>query len=84
MREYLQNQIIVLVTNVVEEWSLNVKKLNLENKGVKMSHNTNCNALRNKFKCKDCPKGYMMEWALQNHLKVCPWKENTNEKENNN
>lgn len=84
MREYLQNQIIVLVTNVVEEWSLNVKKLNLENKGVKMSHNTNCSALRNRYKCKDCPKGFMMEWAFLNHSKVCPWKENTNEKENNN
>ncbi len=49
-----------------------------------MSHNTNCSALRNKFKCKDCPKGYMMEWAFLNHSKVCPWKENTNEKRNNN
>lgn len=36
-----------------------------------MSHNSNCKALRNKFKCKNCVKGYMMEWARNNHEKLC-------------
>ncbi len=36
-----------------------------------MSHNTNCNTLRNRHKCPYCKKGYMMEWALVNHKKVC-------------
>ena len=40
-----------------------------------MGHNTNCNELRNRHKCKHCQKGYMMEWAKQNHEKVCPWRE---------
>ncbi len=39
-----------------------------------MSHNVNCNALRNRYKCKYCSKGYMMEWAKQNHEKNCLYK----------
>lgn len=38
------------------------------------SHNVNCKQLRNRFKCPYCQKGYMMEWALANHKKVCPYK----------
>jgi len=41
-----------------------------------MGHNTNCSALRNKYKCRHCSKGYMMEHARINHEKVCPWREN--------
>lgn len=38
-------------------------------------HNANCTQLRGRFKCqnKPCKKSYMMEWAFNNHLKVCPW-----------
>jgi len=40
-----------------------------------MGHNENCKALRNRYKCPYCQKGYMMEWALINHKKVCIWKD---------
>lgn len=43
-----------------------------------MGHNTNCKALRNKYKCKHCHKGYMMEWAKKNHERNCWEKENEN------
>ena len=45
-----------------------------------MSHNSNCNALRGRFKCFCCQKGYMMEWAKDNHEKVCVWKYKGEEK----
>ncbi len=35
-----------------------------------MGHNSGCNALRNKYKCKYCNRGYMMEWAYKNHMKL--------------
>jgi len=39
------------------------------------SHNENCKYLRNRYKCKHCSKGYMMEWAKINHEKICPYRE---------
>ncbi len=39
-----------------------------------MGHNQNCTALRNRYKCSYCSKGYMMEWAKKNHVKVCVWR----------
>ncbi len=36
-----------------------------------MSHNTNCKVLRNRYKCPNCSAGYMMEWAKNNHTKLC-------------
>ena len=39
------------------------------------THNHNCNALRNRFKCPYCTKGFMMDWALENHKKVCPYRD---------
>jgi hypothetical protein len=47
-----------------------------------MSHNANCKALRNRYKCPYCQKGYMMEWACQNHTKVCPFKTIENQEKN--
>jgi hypothetical protein len=29
------------------------------------------NALRGRYKCKNCSRGFMMEWALKNHIKHC-------------
>jgi len=26
-----------------------------------------------RFKCSICGKPYRMDWAIQNHEKVCPW-----------
>lgn len=40
-----------------------------------MTHNINCKALRNRYKCPYCQKGYMMEWAVKNHKKNCIYKE---------
>ncbi len=40
-----------------------------------MGHNENCKELRNRFRCKYCQRGYMMEWARDNHEKNCVWKE---------
>ncbi len=40
-----------------------------------MSHNENCKQLRNKHKCSYCKKSFMMDWAYQNHVKNCVWKE---------
>ncbi len=45
------------------------------------SHNSNCKVLRNRYKCPFCSKGYMMEWAIENHKKVCPWKDDEEKKE---
>lgn len=39
-----------------------------------MAHNKNCSILRNRYKCPHCSKGYMMEWACENHKKVCVYK----------
>ncbi len=36
-----------------------------------MGHNTNCKSLQNKYKCSNCSKGYMMEYAKNNHQKIC-------------
>jgi hypothetical protein len=36
----------------------------------KISHQKN-NDLRGRFKCPNCPKKYMMEWAFKNHIKHC-------------
>ena len=36
-----------------------------------MGHNVNCSALRDKFRCPYCQRGYMMEWARNNHKKNC-------------
>ena len=35
------------------------------------SHNTNCKALRNSYHCNNCSKGFMKEWARDNHQKLC-------------
>ncbi len=40
-----------------------------------MGHNTNCSALRGRYRCSYCQKSYMMEWAVKNHMKVCNYKE---------
>lgn len=34
-------------------------------------HNRNCKVLRGRYKCPECQKGYMMEWAYKNHIKHC-------------
>ena len=47
-----------------------------------MGHNENQKALKNRHKCKYCSKGFAMAWALENHLKNCPYKENENESKN--
>lgn len=36
-----------------------------------MGHNKNASVLRGRFKCAICQKGYMMEWAKNNHEKIC-------------
>ncbi len=36
-----------------------------------MGHNVNCSVLRNRFNCKNCPKKFMMEWAKDNHQRLC-------------
>lgn len=40
-----------------------------------MTHNYNCKALRGRHKCLYCRKEYMMKWAYDNHIKVCPYKD---------
>ena len=35
------------------------------------SHNCNCKALRNRYKCPHCEKGFMNEWARLNCQKRC-------------
>ena len=40
-----------------------------------MGHNVNCSVLRGRHKCPYCQRGYMMVWAYENHVKVCPWKD---------
>lgn len=45
-------------------------------------HNSNCKELRGRFRCPYCNKGYMMEWAKNNHVKVCPWKNEGEEDDN--
>ncbi|KKN59848.1 hypothetical protein LCGC14_0538460 [marine sediment metagenome] len=35
------------------------------------SHNSNCKTLRNGFRCNNCSKGFMMEWAKKNHERLC-------------
>ena len=32
-----------------------------------MGHNVNCKALRNRYKCSICQKGFMREYAKKNH-----------------
>ena len=39
------------------------------------THNVNCKVLRNRFNCKNCSKGFMMEWARENHQRLCLEKE---------
>lgn len=36
-----------------------------------MGHNSNCSALRNRFRCNNCPKSFMMEFAKNNHQRLC-------------
>lgn len=36
-----------------------------------MSHNTNCNQLRNKYRCSNCQKGYMSDDSKRIHQKRC-------------
>jgi len=39
-----------------------------------MGHNENCKQLRNRYKCPHCKRGYMVDWAYNNHIKVCVYK----------
>jgi hypothetical protein len=36
-----------------------------------MSHNKNQKYLKDRFKCSICKKGFMEEWAKNNHEKHC-------------
>ena len=35
------------------------------------SHNSNQKSLVNRFRCSNCSKGYMMEFAKNNHQRLC-------------
>ena len=48
------------------------------------NHNSNCKLIRGRFKCPYCKKEYMMEWALDNHKKVCSWRDEDDKKNRNN
>ena len=39
--------------------------------------------LQRNYSCKICKKSYAMEWARDNHFKICNAKEATKPKENN-
>ena len=43
------------------------------------SHNSNQKSLVNRFRCSNCPKGYMMEWVKNNHQKLCLEREKAEE-----
>ncbi|KKN27776.1 hypothetical protein LCGC14_0861260 [marine sediment metagenome] len=44
------------------------------------SHNSNQKMLVNRFNCKNCSKGFMMEWARNNHQRLCLEREKAEEK----
>jgi transcription elongation factor Elf1 len=37
---------------------------------MKKTHRKNT-PYRNQFKCPNCKRGFMMDWALKNHIKHC-------------